>query len=341
MAFFTLFPGPPPSYLSSPSRTLLILWSSLSLLLSLAGNTLVLRASLAHNAIRLDKVSVVLVRSIAVVDLCSAVTVILPGITGLVAEVWVLGEWLCLVCAYLTYVLPIANALLIAGLNCNKLYCLLYPFRSRVLSTSTGIKLSSFLIFLASTYIVQNVICERPAAFDRFVYRCTESGDSPLWEVTSRINSIVYVLLPLGLIVGSTLWLLLFVGSRGVLRSQSVALILSVSIVHLLSYGPFVVYQIQREPLHTFYIFAVFINYLSTFSNPLLYYWSSLSFKLYMDSLVTGITRRVSSTGRLPRLGSYGSSGRANQTRGLDLGSRNGLDFGPRVVQATICTSEL
>ena len=77
----TLHPAP----ISTPEIILLSTWKIVSLLLCLAGNTFVLFSSLRYNAVRLDSMSVHIVRCLCVVDLCQGVVQCLPKLVSVLA----------------------------------------------------------------------------------------------------------------------------------------------------------------------------------------------------------------------------------------------------------------
>lgn len=273
-------------HLSPTMRYALITWSVLSTILSLSGNTLVLVSSLKYSAIKLDKISVVMMRNIAVADLGHTVVVILPTIGSLAADRMIYGHGMCFVLAYTAYVFSIANAFLIAALNCNKLCCLLFPLRARLATMATGRKIVSVLWVVTVCYLLENIVLKRPVIFEPIIDRCNPDKTDSYWQLVDRINSVVFALIPLVVILTSTAWLLCYVKSRGILRSHNLTLILSVSIVYMVSLGPFIVYQNQPHRLPELYAFSVYVNYVSTIANPFLYYWSSASFKEFVDQRI-------------------------------------------------------
>ena len=270
----------------------MIVWSILVTLLSLSGNSTVLISSIKYNAIKLDKISVVLIRNIAVADLGSTLFVVIPTIGSVAADRWIYGTTLCFLLSYMVWVFSIANNLLIATLNCSKLLCLLFPFRARVRTQSAGRKISLVIWSITIIYLLLNVILRRPCAYETFIDRCNIQSTTPFWARFDFASSLIFATIPLLVILISTIWLLFFVKSRGRLCSGNLALVLSVSIVYLISLGPFIVYQIGRLAAPGFYAFSIYVYYVSTVSNPLLYYLSSSSFKEFVRNMVSGVRER-------------------------------------------------
>ena len=270
-------------------RYFLITWSVFVALLSLSGNSLVLVSSVRFNAIKVDKISVVLIRNIAVADLGSTVLVIIPTIGSLVADRWIFGTGMCYLTSYMVWVFSISNNLLIAGLNCSKLFCLIFPLRARLRTHSAGCKIAIALWTITISNLIFNAALQRPCAFESFIDRCNIQTSTPFWARVDLATSIIFAVIPLMIILISTFSLLFFVRSRGRLQSNNIVLILSVSIVYLVSLGPFIVYQTQTQREEGFYAFSVYVYYVSTISNPFLYYWSSASFQEFVREMVGGV----------------------------------------------------
>ena len=55
-----------------------IVWKTISFILGLSGNVFVLYATIVHKAIKLDKMSVWIVKNLAVADICNCVLLLLP-----------------------------------------------------------------------------------------------------------------------------------------------------------------------------------------------------------------------------------------------------------------------
>lgn len=119
-------------------RYALIAWTILCVTFAVLGNTLVLLAALRYKAIKLDRVSVILISHLAAADLCYTVVGILPTIPTLLLQRWVFGPVLCSVQYYTIYVFLLADVILVCSLNVSKLTCLLCPFSARVRSHRAG-----------------------------------------------------------------------------------------------------------------------------------------------------------------------------------------------------------
>jgi len=79
---------------------LLILYNFLILCSGVLGNATVLFLSLRYHALKLDKVTLVFVHSLAVCDIALCVLLFVPMMATLVSGRWVLGEMVCWVTGF-------------------------------------------------------------------------------------------------------------------------------------------------------------------------------------------------------------------------------------------------
>ena len=128
--------------------------------------------------------------------------------------------------------------------------------------------------------------------------------------ILDNANSLIFVLIPFLLILVSTVCMISFLQKRRSLRRQNIALILSVSILHLVSCVPYLLYVIimnilkpspavkfRSSTVAQLYAAANYVNYLNTMCNCVLYYFTSASFSAY----VRGYSRKW--LGRVARVG--------------------------------------
>ena len=153
-------------YYSAP---LLITWSLLTAIVSLVGNYFVLVGTIQHNAIRLDKLSLVLIKNLAVSDLFNTVFVVLPGVSTLYTGRAFLQDNLvvCTVHSYILFLVPICNSLIVSALTLNKLLILLNPLKTLSGGEVTGwcVAVGAWLCGLVPG-IEYLIIGERTIVFD-------------------------------------------------------------------------------------------------------------------------------------------------------------------------------
>ena len=110
-------------------------YTTLVIVLDLTGNGFVIFATVARNAIKLDKMSVWIIQNLAVVDIANAIFVLIPAATSFFADgVWMLGPFICKLIFGYKYSFTIGNIFLINFLSLNKLVRCLFPLRNLVSS---------------------------------------------------------------------------------------------------------------------------------------------------------------------------------------------------------------
>jgi hypothetical protein len=156
------------------SAALLITWSVLTAVVSLAGNSLILLGTIKHNAIRLDKLSLVLIKNLAVSDLSNALFVVIPGIVTLHTGRALLRDNLliCTALSYLQFIVPIFNSLSVCALSLNKLLILLNPLKTLNGGGRAGwcVAVGAWICSLLP-WIQYTIIGERTITFDTRICR--------------------------------------------------------------------------------------------------------------------------------------------------------------------------
>ena len=112
-----------------------IAWGQISFLLGVLGNIFTLYATTAHNAIKLDKMSIWIIKNLAVADICNCFLVILPILLyqyGKISQLQMYGERFNDILACYRYIFFIANFILANNLSLNKLLRCLCPLRNLV-----------------------------------------------------------------------------------------------------------------------------------------------------------------------------------------------------------------
>ena len=110
-----------------------IAWGQVSFLLGVLGNIFIIYATTAHNAIKLDKMSIWIIKNLAVADICNCFLVILPIFLyqyGMINQFQVFGKTFDEMFAGYKYVFFVANLFLVNTLSLNKLLRCLFPLRN-------------------------------------------------------------------------------------------------------------------------------------------------------------------------------------------------------------------
>ena len=297
-----------PIELSDAVKSVLASWSILTILLSILGNTIVLIASLKHKAIKFDKVSVILIENMALADLFDVFFVGLPTTVAILsdqAEVAKFfrenrfGQVVCFIVAHFQYILPLASSIMICALNVSKLLCLMFPLQSHARSPRTG-RLIAFVAW--TTYLIRflaTVIAHDSPAYGYYEkgFRCYIDDYEISILLIETVMGVLTVMIP-GLILVSTLsFLLYYVHKVAGLTRQAVLVNIFITSVFVLSFAPYMARMIwitvgvspNSEPAETWlWLTAKFINYIFCFSNPLILYLSSASFKSFINAKCSG-----------------------------------------------------
>ena len=250
--------------LSTYSRILYILWDLSIIILGLFGNLIIIAASVKFKAIRLDKVSEMLIRHIAVADVLHIILVVIPAGTSVICDKWVFGDTFCNIQTYLMPIFFSTSIFLLCGLNINKLVCLVYPLRSRHRSSRTGCKIGA--AFWLQVIISMTIVHLSAFTFKKWdyhysptVFHCTGTylDAGSFYEILTAVS----LLVPCFVILVTTTCLLCFVHQVNGLQKQSVQTLVLVSTIFCLSYIPFGVTTAMvaaGQPLRSFGInFAI------------------------------------------------------------------------------------
>ena len=253
-------------------------WGVLSVFLSLFGNTFVLVASKHGKAIKLDRVSIVLIENLAVTDIGTSLFVILAPLLWLCTQKsW--SDSSKYVNTQLFNILWIpslffmgAGSTLVSFLNCCKLFSLLFPLRARTWRYRDGYKTVAIVWIFLSLATTGNWIATQQS-----------------YTILAAI-SVSGTLLLLMVVLTTTFGLLVKVHKARGLRKQGVFSIILVSVVFFVCYTPMAISNllecihgntIGQQTLSR--VITACILYISCFSNPLIYYLALQSFKEYTD----------------------------------------------------------
>ena len=253
----------------------------MTVILSLLGNTFVLVASKHGKAIKLDRVSIVLLENLAVADIGTTLFVIIPFIIWLFTSKQegyhssYVTKWISRIISVPSMVFMSAGTLLISFLNCCKLFSLLFPLRARTWKYRDGYKIAGLVWMILTLTGTGNWIISEQLEYS-----------VQLAITTAGISILLLVVL------ASTLGLLIKVHKARGLRKNAVFSIILVSVVFCVSYTPLFISNlldsirgiesgdITLARLITFNIYSI-----NCFSNPLIYYFTLNSFKEYVKMI--------------------------------------------------------
>ena len=108
-------------------------WEPICFVLGIFGNMFVLYATIGHNAIKLDKMSIWIIKNLAVADICNCVLVLMPMILiqyGKLLHIQVFGKTFYDVFGCYLFTFFVANLFLVNVLSLNKLMRCVFPLRN-------------------------------------------------------------------------------------------------------------------------------------------------------------------------------------------------------------------
>ena len=284
------------TYLSDLERTALVIWSITVSCISVTGNLIVLISSLKYGAIKLDKVSVILIRNLCVADL-SYVVYILLTVGNIVQQEYQYGHFLCYWSYCFALSLTATEMGLICGLNVSKLITLHDPLRARSRKTRTGRVIAGTVWSLSFgwslTVRVYNYQTEEITAyFNNASFQCFPEIHTELADTLVKVSGVIYNLLPTLILLVSTAWLFFFVSKTSGVHKHTVLTLALVSGVFLLAYGPYSAAILfyptnQHSPKFMIYFrFAVFSPYLNYAANPIIYFLTLRSYRDFIQMKV-------------------------------------------------------
>ena len=269
------------SEMDNVSRILLTGWNAISVFLSVLGNTFVLVASKHGKAIKLDRVSIVLLENLAVADIGTSLFWILPYLIWLYIlnperdySAYVI-TWELKTSFLLSLIFMAAGTSLVTFLNCCKFFRLLFPLRARIWRYRDGYKIVA-VVWLSVTL----------AGIGTWV------GSTHLDYSVLTTTTAAGTLLLLSVVLVSTFGLLHKVHKARGLKKQGVFSIILVSVILFVSYTPLCASQLLSSingarigELPFRRLVTLNIYYINCFSNPLIYYFTLKSFKEYVHMI--------------------------------------------------------
>ena len=144
--------------METPPNSLIIIWrcqiawGQISFIFGVVGNIFTLYATSAHNAIKLDSLSIWIIKNLAVADICNCILVIFPILLnqyGKINRSIILGIVFFKILACYRYNFFVANLLLVNILSLNKLLRCVFPLRNFVTTKRRKIIVSTTIVFVS------------------------------------------------------------------------------------------------------------------------------------------------------------------------------------------------
>ena len=139
------------AYFSPIGRGFLLSINAFIILAGLTGNGIVAYGSIKHNAIQMDRVSVMFIENLAITDMLLTLVLFVPAFITLAAKRWIYGDLFCVVSAFIFRYLPMQNEIsIICAMSVYRLWILKMPQAYRDSFSTRKVRLLMVLLFLVS-----------------------------------------------------------------------------------------------------------------------------------------------------------------------------------------------
>lgn len=298
-------------------HTLLLIINTLIVIFGVIGNGTVLFLSKNYKALRTDKISLVLLESLAAADILCALTLYFPTLITLIANKWVFGRLLCGVFGY-SFALPFcAEIMLIMTLTFHRLYVLKRPLRAGGLRARTGHIIVTSIWCLSGLVLVSRVV-KYDVMFVPAIFTC-DTKDSKYSDDQGSVAELGILCVPMIAIVLGNIWMLVIVaksqgkvGHRSMPGRQAVVTTSMIGGCFFISLGVTLIAQMldigykgkEWRPgwTGTLQIYSISLNFVI---NPFIYYLRNPGFR----NTVQRILIRTHFNSRFSSLMSRGGSG--------------------------------
>jgi hypothetical protein len=277
-------------------RVLLTLLCFIMAFFGILGNGTVLYSSIRYNAIRLDRVSLLLVQNLAVADLLYTIFAIIPQLITTFAGRWVLGKIYCFISAQLTFIPATVNSLTVLLISIYRLWVVTHPF-----SGAKEIRVRIILVvtwILSSAGTIISLAYKSSSTFNPVNGKCS-SGFYENYKamVIFKVALTLLALIPLFMIiiVNTVLFFIAVKSSRKLQYNspanyKALVMVCALSGLFITSWVPYVVYTLMKSRKldipRTLDIMAPYCFFLNSFGNPILYTVTNKRFGNYVRALL-------------------------------------------------------
>ena len=271
----------------------------LAAIMGLLGNGLVVYSSIRYNAIQLDRISIVLVRNLAVADMLYTIVVVIPITVTYFAGRYIMGDIYCFISAHLPFIPAGVNFLTVLTITAYRLRVIAFPLRT-VSKRSIHLAILMIWIFAMAGPAVslgyKSNFVFAPASAKCFTTIYTNEAAAPLWGTVLILQTII----PIILITLFNLVLLLVAYRQKKKHSPNSSVNLKGLITTLLLSGlficsvtPFLVFTflngqgVKVSPALS--LIAFHFTFLNVGGNPILYTITNRRFGKYVQDLANRI----------------------------------------------------
>ena len=281
---------------NTTERKVLILWSLTVLLTSLAGDSIILLATVKYNAIKQHKVIVAVMQHMAVSDLLQTIFRVLPTTVAFITDRWAMGDASCHAREYIEYFSTELTMVLTCALTTLKLLLVRYPLKTGPWSTRLGQKICCGMWVLVLCLYLPKLLGFFVHSGDtfRFNYLDYTCNHPQAGYLKSYVLISYFIVLLLSFVVVITTSALLLLSARRSaarqgerVRWEGITTVLLTVGVLLVSHLPWFVVcatdvVLRREHSPTAWRAVLYLQYLNITANFFVYSLSVRSFRHFL-----------------------------------------------------------
>ena len=294
------------SFLGWPSftRVILICYTMLVVILGLCGNGIILYGSIKHQAIQMDRATVIFIQNLAFLDFLITLVYYLPKLITLCTKRWVLDKAICFITPYISAILFINEMLIVTVISSYRLWMLKKPPSVRENINTYHAKLFMlFVLFLAMCPIVGFILSSSYAFYNVYTLSCIASYYYNEEAVYAILLSIIYIVIPMLVIIITNIAILCVVAKqartvegRSGINQNTIIIISSICWGFILSYVPFFVI-LCLEVFNFNYpgwceLLKSYMLSINVIINPIIYTLTNNRFREYLMN-ICGLNRCV------------------------------------------------
>ena len=279
-----------------------IIWEQISFILGIFGNSFVLYATTAHNAIRLDRMSIWIIQLLAVADLSNCFLVLLPTLItqyGKLCHTIVFGKSFYTVMGCYNYSFIVANIFLVNYLTTNKLVRCISPLRNLTPSKKQKVFVLTSIVMLSIIPLIWILFgladgsrqLDAPSQDMNYLGARDVGRLYLIWNKTGNSVLLFVVIvtlsaLPCLTLVIQNMVLLVFAFRRShtKINKMNILTVICVTLMFLVSYLPEFYSQISRTTSREYREIGWALSYLSSWTNPIIYILVNEPFRNFTKS---------------------------------------------------------
>ena len=284
-------------------RICLIVYLVVLLVVGLIGNLVALLGSIFHHAIKTDKISVVMLRDLAITDILLTIFLYIPLLSTLLAKRWVLGKHLCGLSHYAYEVLLLNKIVVIALISIYRLWLIKKPPSvKRMLSQNKCIVLCLVIpvICFIPQVLLEKFLNEASTFFDPIKLTCYGKnyyGEKAIWSLLILFPVLI---VPIFIIIVTNIKLIVVLVTqarktkRGFQKRRLFIAIKLIRLVIVITYMPAILFMIMqwvyrsdkdqkthKVALRTL-LFLNIVAPLNCAASPILYVLANSEFRTYL-----------------------------------------------------------